>query len=142
MLLHGTLEEIPETTEFDDLKMASLVRDVFSETHQDLPEWQVARAILNNRDNLREFLIEAIKAKNAKDFEAYNEQALKVFDLILGVQMQMGRSADKVNKFIREVIEKLNAADPGLEIEREESGQIVSRITNYILRPTAYSPIQ
>ena len=122
------LEEIPETTEFDDLKMASLVRDVFSETHQDLPEWQVARAILNNRDNLREFLIEAIKAKNAKDFEAYNEQALKVFDLILGVQMQMGRSADKVNKFIREVVEKLNIADPGLEIEREESGQILNAI--------------
>lgn len=122
------VEEIPETTEFDDLKMASLVRDVFSETHQDLPEWQVARAILADRDNLRELLIDAIKAKNAKDFEAYNEKALAVFDIILGVQMQLGRSADKVSKFIREVVEKLNASDAGLEIERDETNQIVSAI--------------
>lgn len=122
------LEEIPETTEFDDLKMASLVRDVFSETHQDLPEWQVARAILANRDTLRELLIDAIKAKNAKDGEAYNEKALKVFDIILGVQMQMGRSADKVQKFIREMVEKLNAADAGLEIDRDETGQIVNAV--------------
>ncbi len=122
------VEEIPETTEFDDLKMASLVRDVFSETHQDLPEWQVARAILADRDNLRELLIDAIKAKNAKDFEAYNEKALAVFDIILGVQMQLGRSADKVSKFIREVVEKLNASDAGLEIERDETNQIISAI--------------
>lgn len=122
------VEEIPETTEFDDLKMASLVRDVFSETHQDLPEWQVARAILGNRDTLRELLIDAIKAKNAKDGEAYNEKALKVFDIILGVQMKMGRSADKVTKFVRECVEKLNAADPRIEIERDETNQIVSAI--------------
>ncbi len=121
-------EEIPETTEFDDLKMASLVRDVFSETHQDLPEWQVARAILADRDTLRELLIDAIKAKNAKDGETYNEKALKVFDIILGVQMQMGRSADKVTKFVREVVEKLNAADSGLEVDRDETNQIVSAI--------------
>ncbi|MCC6738473.1 MAG: hypothetical protein IT452_05475 [Planctomycetia bacterium] len=122
------VEEIPETTEFDDLKMASLVRDVFSETHQDLPEWQVARAILGDRDTLRELLIDAIKAKNAKDGEAYNEKALKVFDIILGVQMKMGRSADKVTKFVRECVEKLNAADPRIEIERDETNQIVSAI--------------
>src|SRR6185503_12850032 len=116
-----TAEEIPESTEFDDLKMASLVRDVFSETHQELPEWQVARAILANRDTLRELLIDAIKAKNAKDGETYNEKALKVFDMILGVQMQMGRSADKVTRFVREVVVKLNDVDPALEINREET---------------------
>lgn len=128
------VEEIPETTEFDDLKMASLVRDVFSETHQDLPEWQVARAILGDRDTLRELLIDAIKAKNSKDGEAYNEKALKVFDIILGVQMKMGRSADKVTKFVRECVEKLNAADPRIEIEREETNQIVSAIMMFDTR--------
>ncbi|MCE9581280.1 MAG: hypothetical protein K8T20_02060 [Planctomycetes bacterium] len=121
-------EVLPETTEFDDLKMASLVRDVFSETHQDIPEWQVARAILNDRDTLRELLIDAIKAKNAKDFELYNEKAFKVFEIILAVQMQMGRSADKVSKFVREMVEKLNQVDPRLDIDRDECGNIVNAI--------------
>jgi hypothetical protein len=122
------VEEIPETTEFDDLKMAGLVRDVFSETHQDIPEWQIARAILNDRDKLRENLIEAITAKNAKDFELYNDKALAVFDLILGVQMKMGRSADKVTKFVRIVVERLNASDPALEIVKEETEQLISAV--------------
>lgn len=122
------VEEIPETTEFDDLKMASLVRDVFSETHQELPDWQVARAIVANRDTLREHLIEAIKAKNAKDGEAYNEHALKVFDMILGVQMQLGRSADKVTKYVREVAVRLNELDPALEVNRDETNDIINAI--------------
>jgi len=122
------VEEIPETTEFDDLKMASLIRDVFSETHQDIPEWQVARAILGNRDRLRELLIEAIQAKQAKNGGLYNDKALAVFDIILNVQMKMGRSAEKMSKFLRAAVERLNATDPPLEISPEESDQIVSAV--------------
>lgn len=127
-------EEIPETTEFDDLKLASLIRDVFSETHQDIPEWQVARAILADREKLRELLIEAIQAKTAKNADLFNDKALAVFDCILGVQMKLGRSADKVSRFVKNAVEKLNAVDPALELNREETDQIISAIMMFDVR--------
>lgn len=127
-------EEIPETTEFDDLKLASLIRDVFSETHQDIPEWQVARAILADREKLREFLIEAIQAKTAKNADLFNDKALAVFDCILGVQMKLGRSADKVSRFVKNAVEKLNSLDPALELNREETDQIISAIMMFDVR--------
>lgn len=127
-------EEIPETTEFDDLKLASLIRDVFSETHQDIPEWQVARAILADREKLRELLIEAIQAKTAKNADTFNDKALAVFDCILGVQMKLGRSADKLSRFVKTAIEKLNSVDPALEVNREETDQIISAIMMFDVR--------
>ncbi|NUN50627.1 MAG: hypothetical protein HUU15_17590 [Candidatus Brocadiae bacterium] len=127
-------EEMPEESEFDDLKMAELVRDVFSETHQDLPEWQVGRAILDHRDKLRELLIEAIQAKSRKDGDMYNDKALQVFDLILNVQMKLGRSADKMTKFVRQVVSRLNSQDAALEISGEETTKILNAIMMFDTR--------
>ncbi|MCI0340801.1 MAG: hypothetical protein L0216_06560, partial [Planctomycetales bacterium] len=102
----GTAGPAPDT-----IRVYRLLRRIFSDTHQELPGWLLARTILADPDGMTGAVVQALKLRKVGDLVGYKEALGNLFRRILGVRLQFGRTAEKIGRYLKGVVERAGGAD-------------------------------
>ncbi len=110
----------------DTIRVYRLLRRIFADTHQELPGWLLARTILADPDGMTGAVVQALKLRKVGDLVGYKEALGNLFRRILGVRLQFGRTAEKVGRYLKGVVERAGGAD-GLG-DRERFAHVLDAI--------------